>query len=242
MTPTPFARGYRSTPVPNPLLADLLVEITDPDELRLTLRAVWALHQQRGFPQSVTMSDLAADRTVAAMLRTAGEDLENRVSALLDQAAGRGTLLKLPGRGGEDRYYLNTEPVRRALARQGFVPADTSEAADAEAELESWQDLEAAAEPSLAVTAYEENIGQITPLVAEKIRDAIADYSELAVVDAIRTAAAKDTRNWNYIAALLRRPQREQAGHGEPGEYPQDVRSDDFIRWYLKKQRERGNR
>ena len=64
MNPNPFTRGYRSTPVPNPLLADLLVQITDPDELRLTLRAIWALHQQRGFPPSLTMSDLAADRTV----------------------------------------------------------------------------------------------------------------------------------------------------------------------------------
>ena len=191
MTPNPFPRGYRSTPIPNPLLADLLVEITDPDELRLTLRAVWALHQQRGFPPSVTMSDLAADRTVAAMLGMGGDDLEIRVSALLDRAAERGTLLKIPVRDGQDRYYLNTEPVRRALARQGVAPEEMRETAGAETELETWQDLEAAAEPSLAVVAYEENIGQITPLVAEKIRDAIDDYSELAVIDAIRTAAGQ---------------------------------------------------
>ncbi len=242
MTPNPFPRGYRSTPVPNPLLADLLVKITDPDELRLTLRAVWALHQERGFPPSLTMAELASDRTVAAMLGAAAEDLEIRVSALLDQAAERGTLLKIPVRDGQDRYYLNTEPVRRALARQGVAPEETREAAASETDFETWPDLEAAAEPSLAVVAYEENIGQITPMVAEKIRDAIDDYSELAVIDAIRTAAARDTRNWNYIAALLRRPKREQAGHGKPGENPQDVRSDDFIRWYLRKQRERGNR
>ncbi len=242
MTPNPFPRGYRSTPVPNPLLADLLVKITDPDELRLTLRAVWALHQERAFPPSLTMPELASDRTVAAMLGAAAEDLENRVSALLNKAAERGTLLKIPVRDGQDRYYLNTEPVRRALARQGIAPEETREAAGAETEFETWPDLEAAAEPSLAVVAYEENIGQITPLVAEKIRDAIDDHSELAVIDAIRTAAARDTRNWNYIAALLRRPQREQAEHGEPGGHPQKVRSDDFIRWYQRQQRERGNR
>ena len=130
MTPSPFPRGYRSTPIPNPLLADLLVEITDPDELRLTLRAVWALHQQRAFPPSVTMSDLASDRTVAAMLETAGKELESRVSALLDQAAERGTLLKIAERGGPDRYFLNTEPVRRVLARQGVGPGETREAVE----------------------------------------------------------------------------------------------------------------
>lgn len=242
MTPSPFPRGYRSTPIPNPLLADLLVEIDDPDELRLTLRAVWALHQQRAFPPSVTMSDLASDRTVAAMLGTAAEDLETRVCALLDQAAERGTLLKIAERGGPDRYYLNTEPVRRALSRQGIAPAGGEDAAETEADLETWQELEAAAEPSLAVVAYEENIGHLTPLVAEKISDAIDDHTELAVVEAIRTAAARDARNWNYIAALLRRPQREQAEDGEPGGHPQKVRSDDFIRWYRRQQRERGNR
>ena len=192
MTPSPFPRGYRSTPVPNPLLAGLLVEITDPDELRLTLRAVWALHQQSAFPPSVTMSDLASDRTVAAMLGAAGEDLEIRVSALLDQAAERGTLLKIAERGGPDRYFLNTEPVRRALSRQGIVQPAVTETAETDADLETWPDLDAAAEPSLAVTAYEENIGHITPLVAEKISDAINDYTELAVVEAIRTAAARD--------------------------------------------------
>ena len=242
MIPNPFTRGYRSTPVPNPLLADLLVEITDPDELRLTLRAVWALHQQRGFPPSVTMSDLAADRTVAAMLGTGGDDLENRVFALLDQAAGRGTLLKIRERGGPDRYFLNTEPVRRALSRQAIELTEAREAVDTEAELEAWQDHGTAAEPSMAVLAYEENIGQITPLVAEKIRDAIDDYTELAVVDAIRIAADRNARNWNYIAALLRRPQRGQTGHGEPGGNLPKVRSDDFIRWYRQQQRERGNR
>ena len=242
MTPSPFPRGYRSTPIPNPLLAGLLVEITDPDELRLTLRAVWALHQERSFPPSLTMSDLAADRTVAAMLGTAGEDLEKRVSALLDQAAERGTLLKIAERGGPDRYFINTEPVRRALSRQGIAPTGGEHAVETETDLETWQDLEAAAEPSLAITAYEENIGHITPLVAEKISDAIGDYSELAVIEAIRTAAARDARNWNYVAALLRRPQREQDEDGEPGGHPQKVRSDDFIRWYRRQQRERGNR
>ena len=74
------------------------------------------------------------------------------------------------------------------------MPTGGDDAAETEADLETWQDLEAAAEPSLAVTAYEENIGHITPLVAEKISDAIDDYTELAVVDAIRTAAARDVQ------------------------------------------------
>jgi DNA replication protein len=242
MAPNPFARGYRSTPVPNPLLADLLVEITDPDELRLTLRAVWALHQQRGFPASLTRADLAADRTVAAMLGAGGDDLEERVSTLLDQAAGRGTLLKIRERGGPDRFFLNTEPVRRALAGRGAVPVEATETTGTEVEPETWPDPLAAAEPSIAVLAYEENIGQLTPMVAEKIRDAINDYTELAVLEAIRAAADRNARNWNYIAATLRRPQREQAEHGEPGGHTQKVRSDDFIRWYRQQQRQRGNR
>ena len=69
-------------------------------------------------------------------------------------------------------------------------------------DLETWQDLEAAAEPSLAVTAYEENIGHITPLVAEKISDATNDYTELAVVDAIRTAAARDVQELELHSGL----------------------------------------
>ena len=231
--PSPFQRGYRSTPVPNPLLAELLVEISDPDELRITLRTIWALHRKKGFPTYVTLADLTSDRTVAAMLGADGEELEKRVASILAKALRRGTLLAIRQHPGHSRYYLNTEPVRRALYKQypempGELTSGGGRAAG-ELELETWPNLEAAFSPSPAAVAYEENIGPITPLVAE-------------VVDAIREAVDKDARNWSYVAAALRRPRKGQTEDGEPGGDTQAVRSDEFIRWYRERQRNRGNR
>ena len=44
---SPFPRGVQFTPVPNPLLANLLEEIDDINELKVTLRVIWALHRKR---------------------------------------------------------------------------------------------------------------------------------------------------------------------------------------------------
>lgn len=52
---------------------------------------------------------------------------------------------------------------------------------------------------------YEENIGMLTPMIADELREARKHYSETWIDDAIREAANQNKRRWSYISAILER-------------------------------------
>ena len=52
-------------------------------------------------------------------------------------------------------------------------------------------------------TLYEENIGMLTPLIADELKEAVKQYPELWIRDAIKEAVEQNKRNWRYIARLL---------------------------------------
>jgi DnaD/phage-associated family protein len=237
-----FPRGVQFTPVPNPLLASLLEDIDDLDELKLVLRTIHALHRQRKVPAYISFSDLLSDRTVAAMLHASSGDLETLVTRLIASAAGRGILLVTGNEEGQKCIFLNTEPVRRALVRQGIDFSTKSGKPG-----ETWPDTEAARPKMNAITSYEQNIAAVTPLVAENIHAALEEHAEDEVLLAIRYAAEANARSWNYISAILRRwaseGRPEELDDGWDGTAERDLqedRSDQFYAEYLKRQRARG--
>ena len=256
-----FPRGVQFTPVPNPLLASLLEEIDSLNELKVVLRVVHALHRQRKVPSSITRGELYSDRTVAAMLGAAGDELEAAVDSALEDASDRGVLLLLaaqdsssgPGASSVgERIYLNTEPVRRALVRQGIDPASSrldGRARDAASgkQNETWPDTDAALEKLSAITYYEQNIAAVTPMVAEYIHAALEEHPEDEVMLAIRMAAGANVRSWNYIAAILRRwviegrpEELENEGDGTARRDLQEDRSEQLYEEYLERRRARG--
>jgi DNA replication protein len=263
-----FPRGVQFTPVPNPLLASLLEEIDSLDELKVILRVVHALHRQRKVPSSITRDELYSDRTVAAMLGASGNELEALVDAALEAAAERGVLLILAvpegpvrsmsadgaGNGpATEHIYLNTEPVRRALVRLGIDPVTgagkPARPGTTVVQRETWPDTGAALPRLSAITFYEQNIAPITPLVAENIHTALEEHPEDEVLLAMRTAVEANVRNWNYIAAILRRwaiegrpEELDDEGDGTARRDLQEDRSDEFYEEYLKRQRARGAR
>ena len=249
-----FPRGVEFTPVPNPLLASLLEEIDSVDELKVVLRVVHALHRQRKVPSSITRDELYSDRTVAAMLGASGDELEAAVDAALEAASERGVLLirAIPAKSASpagERIYLNTEPVRRALVREGIDPtaSEPDRPAKQGRRRETWPDTNAALPKLSAITFYEQNISTVTPLVSENIRMALEEHPEDEVLLAIRTAAEANVRNWSYIAAILRRwaiegrpEELEDGGDGTSRRDPKEDRSDEYYEEYLKRQRARG--
>ncbi len=58
--------------------------------------------------------------------------------------------------------------------------------------------------PSL-FTLYEDNIGPLTPIIADAIIDAENDYPERWISEAINLSAKRNIRNWNYINAILKK-------------------------------------
>ena len=58
-------------------------------------------------------------------------------------------------------------------------------------------------------TLYEQNIGALTPMLVEELRDALATYPAAWIEDAIRIAVKNNVRRLKYILAVLERMQTE---------------------------------
>ena len=193
--PAPAFAGFeeraRSVPVPAPLLGDMLAEITDGAELRCVLRFLWHQAQVPGSPKRVPAERMRTDGVLLAALGS-----EERVERGVRLALERGLLIEADG-----WLLLNTPQNRRSAGRLGRAPEPTAAPG-------------AAARPNV-FQCYEENIGMLTPMIADELMDAEKAYPVGWVEDAIREAATSNARRWRYIAAVLERWQKEGRGEKE---------------------------
>jgi DNA replication protein len=66
---------------------------------------------------------------------------------------------------------------------------------------------------------YEQNIGALTPMISEELRDMAATYPAAWIEDAIRIAVKNNVYRLKYILAVLERMRTE-------GRYEQETRND----------------
>jgi len=195
-------------PVPAPLLGGLLADITDPAELKLILRILWHIHQKKGEPRPVRPSELYSDRVVADALGLKGETLEITIDNALKAAVERGIFIQAETQQGEPLFILNIQPERAALAST----ADLTAVAQPGPKTETWNSPDD--RPGVYVL-YEQNIGALTPLIAERLREADETYPGDWIGDAIKIAVENNVRNWKYVSAILERWQVEGRVDGE---------------------------
>ena len=204
----PFPAGVEFVPVPAPLLGGLLAEIDDLNELKVTLRAIWHIHQKKGVPRPLRRDELCADPSVAGALGAHGEELEQAVDTALDAAVRRGTLLRVDEGEDSPLYLLNTDPERRGVLR-----TMRGAALHSGGRAETWP---APADRPTVFALYEENIGPLTPVVADRLNEAQSTYPEGWIAEAIEVAAENGVRSWRYVAAILENRAVEGGGDGKP--------------------------
>lgn len=87
---------------------------------------------------------------------------------------------------------------------------------------------------------YEKNIGPLTPLIVEMLKDDAEEYSSEWLEEAMREAVAHNVRSWSYVRAVLKAWKEK----GRKAADEQNVeRSDEFRNLYGKqKQSETGGR
>ncbi|MSQ41668.1 MAG: DnaD domain protein [Dehalococcoidia bacterium] len=202
MAEAPFAgfiTGGAAVTLPGQLFVEVLPAIEDAAELRATLYALYAIALRRGALRAVRASQLRAEPPLARWLAPCGG--VDALDGALARAAARGTLLACPLEDGDTLYFVNSEGGRRNLLRVrsgalaapgvGARPAPPAESA----------------EPPARV--YEQEIGTLTPAVAEALAEASGRYPEAWIVEALRLAAQRNARSWRYAEAVLRRWERE---------------------------------
>lgn len=204
-----FPRRVRSIPVPAPLFGALLEQIDDLAELKCALRILWLLQQKKGFPRFVTLKEARADRTLANALPPEPD----AIPKALDACVRRGTLtMAVAGKGGdaERLYALNTEADRLALSR---AAADAVVVGHSQSRPvpEPW---DASVERPNIYALYEANIGMLSPIIAEELKEAEALYPMAWIERAFREAVNQNAHNWRYIKRILENWERQGSPDG----------------------------
>jgi len=224
---TGFPPGAQATPIPSLFFTRLLPRLTDPVELGLALYIFYLLHRKKGYPRFLSRDELAAEGDLALFLERAccdpahppdgpASQSDRRRAALemgLTALVGAGFLLPVSVEGPDgvrEIYFLNAAADRRAAERFR----------SGELKVGPWRPLPEAepVEPSRSIYAlYEENIGPLTPLVADELREAEELYPQEWLRPAFEEAAANNARSWNYVAAILKRWKRDGPGYAQAG-------------------------
>jgi DNA replication protein len=186
--------------IPRPVFTDLIPIIDDLAELKLTLHVLWRLRQQRGKVRCLRFSDLASDQVLLSGL---GKAPVETLRSALDRAVERGTLLRAERPDGDEILYFANTPRGRA-AVETIVRGEWPE------------EVETVGRPNI-FTLYEQNIGMLTPLIAEELRDAEETYPAGWIEEAFREAVSLNKRSWKYTHAILERWRTEGKDEDSPG-------------------------
>ncbi|MBW7919871.1 MAG: DnaD domain protein [Anaerolineales bacterium] len=170
-----FTSSETFTAVPDTFFRELLSQIDDAEELRAALYAIWRIEHTEGPVRFLRRADF-------------GE-----FASGVDKAAARGILLEVRNEAGEF-FFLNSPRGRASVEAVQSGKFDPSQVASAPP-----------VERSNVFTLYEQNIGALTPLIADMLREAEREYPSAWFEEAFGIAAAQNARKWKYVEAILKR-------------------------------------
>jgi len=197
-----FPAKMQFTPIPNFFFSTLLPQISDIAELKTTLHLLGALYRKRGYPRFITYRELLSNTSLMRSLKEAAKPPDEVLRQALEMATRRGTILHIVlDRDGvpEDIYFLNTDSDRQIVAK-----IQNGELSLVGLKTGGQSSIETEEQPDI-FTLYEQNIGMLTPMIAEELREAEKLYPVAWIKDAIREAVSLNKRNWRYIARILER-------------------------------------
>jgi len=183
-----FPEIEASTLVPDSFFRLLVPQIADVGELKVVLHAIWSAANS----DSPRLAMAEPDFTAADLGLSAPQ-----LKRSLSKAVMHGILLRT-GRGPSARYFLNSPGGHAAVQ------------AIEKGSLEGVAGVSSGPidRPS-TFRLYEENIGPLTPLIADALKDAEDTYSEAWIADAIEVAVKNNKRSWSYCEAILKRWKEE---------------------------------
>jgi DNA replication protein len=194
-----FPDRMQFTPLPNLVFSSLAAQITDLVELKVLLHIFELLYTKKGQFRYFTLEELAAHPSLAQDLKGIGlQIVEQALSAL----AQKSVLLKLPVNKGSSLrivYFLHNQTNRSLIEKinrgeitvPGLPPVSV-----VPPPIEKPPDI---------FTLYEQNIGLITPIIADELKEAQSHYPEDWILEAVKEAVSQNKRNWKYIARILER-------------------------------------
>jgi DNA replication protein len=207
----------RIVPIPSTFFTELLPEVDDVNTLKVMLYIFRALDAQERDIRYLREKDLLADDGLLAILKVPDAEKSAALSNALVEITTAGFILKADDQTGQNSslFFLNSQKGRDALValQSGkWHPDDTGSASYQI--LPEWPGI---------YRLYEDNIGPLTPLLADLLQEAEKTYPPSVIQFAFEEAVKKNARNWKYIDAILRKWQ-EKGNNGQNSRDPEDYR------------------
>lgn len=223
----------RTISLPTEFITELLPLIDDLAVLKVVLFTFYIVQQREGKFRYARLSDYAQDSALRESLHvinsarephsdTLSDAMSDILSDALAKAVAQGALLHAEitlHNGTEQLYFINAEPGRVAIMQ---INAGHWQAGDDQLPVEILPER-----PNI-YRLYEENIGALTPLIVDALKDAEKEYPQGWVEEAIQLAVEKNARNWRFIAAVLKRREAE-GNNGGSAKKPAEQDAE----WYL---------
>jgi len=201
-----FSTSESFSELPDSFFGELLGQIQDIAELKVALFALWGIGQLDGSIRALSEADFSPKR-----LGLPAEAVRSGVEG----AVRRGILLRA-ARGNEVLYFLNSPRGRAGV--KAIAQGDASPTTEIVSGLPERPNV---------FRLYEENIGPLTPLIADALKNAEESFSSPWVSDAIELAAKHNKRSWKYCEAILKRWKEEGRGEKQDRRDHQESRQRD---------------
>ncbi|NLF50282.1 MAG: DnaD domain protein [Leptolinea sp.] len=206
----------RLVPIPVSFFTDVVPYIDDLNTLKIMLHIFRALDHQDGAVRFVRVKDISEDETMQIGLTVPEEDHVRAVRQAVLKAVQSGFVLTPGGKENlePEILFLNSPRGRDALEalKSGKWTPEDGDAII----------MPPPAWPGI-FTLYEDNIGPITPLMADLLQEAEKTYPQSAIQRAFEEAVKQNARNWKYVDAILRKWQ-EKGAYGQNSRDPEKDR------------------
>ena len=190
------------------LFHGLMARIDNVNELKVTLFCLWAF-EQRDAPDGLYWLRRADFDGLNTEVHGLDEDA---IDDGLDCAVLRRTLFKVElntPAGIEPIYLYATSQAEAALSTPGGFAARIDAAGH----------LDVLPPRPSVYKLYEENIGPLTGLIGDALRDLVTDYGEPWVRDALEIAVERNNRKISYVKGILRKWQKDGKRDADTGRH-----------------------
>ena len=204
-------------PIPIELTSSLLKDIDSYDEFKCTLRIFSLIYSLQPKRIWLTFEELISDPVLRESIGT--NNTQQTTEVILKgiyAAKNRKTIIireKVKNQIENSIILINDKISNELLSKKDI------------GNLQAGLDLEQAdfqignKNQSNIYTLYEDNIGHMTPLLAEELKLAEKNYPKIWIEEAFIEAVKNNIRNWKYISSILNRWQIEGRTNGESTRY-----------------------
>jgi DNA replication protein len=194
------------TPLPNIFFSEVSPQVASLAEAKVILQVFFLLSRRRGYPRFVSFRELGNDPIILKGLTDSGGKLDELLKQALNSAVEHGVLLHMPvnvGGQSDDLYFIHNQGEKDIITR---IVEGTLKIPDIVVRKEDRPVIE---QPSDIYNLYEQNIGLLTPIIAEELQEAEHRYPADWIQEAFKEAIRANVRNWKYVHSILKRWQRE---------------------------------